>query len=284
MAGVSLVVAGIDEAGYGPLLGPLCIGFSAFRIGRWQAGEAAPDLWELMSTGVCRKPGDKQRRVAVEDSKKLKLANSSQKHHPVAHLERGVLAFLAAAGDEQARIAADLELFETLCAACEGHAWYAGEARPLPVGHSPQEIGIAANEVRRAAHGAGVEMLAIRCRAVGEAQFNDVVERAGTKAAATELAIGSYLRGAWERWAAEPDRAEGGPRVVCDRQGGKDRLRTGSVAARARRDRQRPRGIRSRLPLPAPRRRPRDDRALPRRSREQAPPCGAGVHGGQVCP
>ncbi len=221
MAGVSLVVAGIDEAGYGPLLGPLCIGFSAFRIGRWQAGEAAPDLWELMSTGVCRKPGDKQRRVAVEDSKKLKLANSSQKHHPVAHLERGVLAFLAAAGDEQARIAADLELFETLCAACEGHAWYAGEARPLPVGHSPQEIGIAANEVRRAAHGAGVEMLAIRCRAVGEAQFNDVVERAGTKAAATELAIGSYLRGAWERWAAEPDRAEGGPRVVCDRQGGR---------------------------------------------------------------
>ncbi|MBX3358863.1 MAG: hypothetical protein KF745_10580 [Phycisphaeraceae bacterium] len=218
---MSLVLAGIDEAGYGPMLGPLCVGFSAFRIVVWESGEGAPDLWDLLSAGVCRKPGDRRRRVAVEDSKKLKLANSSQRHHPVAHLERGVLAFLGAMGDEGVRVTTDTELFDRLFVTPEGHDWYACEPRPIPVGQSAEETGITANTIRLAAHGAGVEVLAMRCRAVGEAQFNDIVDRAGTKAAATELAIGSYLRSAWDRWAAEPNRADGGPRIVCDRQGGR---------------------------------------------------------------
>ena len=49
-------IAGIDEAGYGPLLGPLCVGVSVFHVEQWGEGEAAPNLWKLLSAGVCRKP------------------------------------------------------------------------------------------------------------------------------------------------------------------------------------------------------------------------------------
>jgi ribonuclease HII len=215
---MALILAGIDEAGYGPMLGPLCVGAAVFRVEGWEPDGRAPDLWDLLSSGVCRRAGDRHRRVAVEDSKRLKLPNSSATLHPLTHLERGVLAFLGAAG---ARPATDLALFGVLGSACEPHAWYAGDPRPLPVAHTPDQLAIAANEVARAMHAAGVSLAALRCRMVGETAFNDVVAARGTKAAATEAALGALVRGVWERWSAEAGQDAGGPRIVCDRQGGR---------------------------------------------------------------
>lgn len=208
------------------MLGPLCVGAAVFRLESWQPGDGggAPDLWDMLSTGVCRKANDKRRRVAIEDSKKLKLANSSATHHPLTHLERGVLSFLACRAADAGgpfRPESDHALLEALTASLEPHAWYAGDPRPIPVGQSPEQIGIAANGVARAMSEAGVHLVALRCRVVGERAFNQVVEEAGTKAAATELALGSYLRGIWDKWAGDINRPEGGPRVVCDRQGGR---------------------------------------------------------------
>jgi len=82
-----VIYAGIDEAGYGPLLGPLCVGASAFRLADVRDASTAPDLWSLLSLGVCRKPKDARRRIAIADSKKLKSAGDQ----PLIHLERGVM-------------------------------------------------------------------------------------------------------------------------------------------------------------------------------------------------
>ncbi|VAX40068.1 hypothetical protein MNBD_PLANCTO03-1594, partial [hydrothermal vent metagenome] len=90
---MALIYCGIDEAGYGPMLGPLCVGFSAFRLAQWEPDAGAPDLWQVLEAAVCRKGRDARSRVAVADSKKLKLSNQSKTRHPLTHLERGVLAF-----------------------------------------------------------------------------------------------------------------------------------------------------------------------------------------------
>ncbi|MCZ7632744.1 MAG: hypothetical protein M5U20_04580 [Phycisphaerales bacterium] len=100
---MALIYCGIDEAGYGPMLGPLCVGFAAFRVEGWTVGESAPDLWGALGSGVCRDPGDKRGRVAVADSKRLKLSNQSKSRHPLTHLERGVLAFAGVGGRCAAR-------------------------------------------------------------------------------------------------------------------------------------------------------------------------------------
>jgi hypothetical protein len=80
-----VIYAGIDEAGYGPLLGPLCVGCAAFVLpdaGDAPATSAAdappPCLWKALSAAVCRATNDKRRRIAVEDSKK-----KIEAHEPV---------------------------------------------------------------------------------------------------------------------------------------------------------------------------------------------------------
>jgi hypothetical protein len=232
---VSLIYAGIDEAGYGPLLGPLCVGMSVFRVEGWQEGEAAPDLWERLSAGVCRRPGRGKakgkgdRRVAVDDSKALKLSNSSLTRHPLVHLERGVGAFVGllpsdrrddGSGGEGGMPRTDEALFAMLGAEVPREPWYRAASAPaFPVGLSADELVLVRNSVSRAMAAGGVRVEVMTCEVFGEGVYNRIVTEGGSKASATEAALVKHLWCVWDGF-AEVDQA-GGVRVVCDRQGGR---------------------------------------------------------------
>ena len=64
--------AGIDEAGYGPMLGPLCVATSVFRVDEATPEDGPPDLWSRLEEVVGSRPRDPRRRIAVADSKRLK--------------------------------------------------------------------------------------------------------------------------------------------------------------------------------------------------------------------
>lgn len=223
---MALVIAGIDEAGYGPLLGPLCVGMAVFRVPDWEPGRPAPDLWKLLEKGVCRKPGDKQGRVAVADSKRLKLANDVKTKHPLCHLERGVLGFARCAGRA---IAHDADLLAALGVQgpeSDAAPWYGGEPIDLPLGCTPGELAITANRLGVALGNAGIEVLDLRCIVTREREFNETIRRTGTKGETTLAAVGGHLRHVLERWGGGPEAV----RVVCDRLGG--RTGYGGVLAR----------------------------------------------------
>ena len=59
-----LLYAGIDEAGYGPMLGPLCVGMSIFLVERHQEGTPPPNLWDMLEEAVCSSPRDKRMMTA----------------------------------------------------------------------------------------------------------------------------------------------------------------------------------------------------------------------------
>jgi len=232
----ALIYAGIDEAGYGPTLGPLCVALTVFEVRRWTPGDAAPDLWSLLKRAVSRTPSATGRRagrtsvrqgvrIAVNDSKKLKIANHDPRRHPLTHLERGVLAFLAASGSQHQT---DASLLRSIGADDLPQEWYAGDPVPLPLTTTPEHLALMSSRLSVACADAGVRMLDMRCLAVHERAFNDGLTRLGSKADVSFCAVAALLRRVWKSRAVLIRAGSSGmlgpagaPRVVIDRQGGR---------------------------------------------------------------
>lgn len=233
-----MVLVGIDEAGYGPLMGPLCVAMTVFRVpepehpvGEDASAHAAktPNLWTLLSQGVSKSPGrsgktDAKGRVAIADSKVLKLANSVTTTHPLVHLERGVLTFLRHRASAPCAPTTDLELFDALHEPAfdrvrqlaGAHAAYQGPGHAIPAGTATGALGITANVVGRALATSGVEILDMACVMVFEPTFNATVRTGLNKAEVSGMAVGALFRRAIARFAGL-----GRMGIVCDRQGGR---------------------------------------------------------------
>jgi ribonuclease HII len=111
------VLVGIDEAGYGPLLGPLVVSSAAFEI---PDELLKADMWRLLADSVGRKRLRLGGRLLINDSK---LAYN--KSIGITHLQRTVLAVLKCLGQNPRTIG---ELLAILCPDClerlGGYAWY----------------------------------------------------------------------------------------------------------------------------------------------------------------
>lgn len=210
-----LVYAGIDEAGYGPMLGPLCVGLAVFGVRDWLPGQPAPDLWQRLNPSVVRTPKEAAKGgIPIADSKRLKLSNQSVTRHPLVHLERGVLTTLAAGCSDHTISASDSELLNTLHADLGHSAWYSGEPMPLPCGNDEGMLRIDAAQLKSSMDHAGVELLDLRVLVFDENRFNELLAQHQSKAMVVEAALESQLRSANEH--VTDGRTL---RVVADRQG-----------------------------------------------------------------
>ncbi len=247
-----VVYAGIDEAGYGPVLGPLVVARTVFRIDetpRAFASAAAtttaapltgggtpgrptstPCLWTLLSSAVARSLRERGGRVAVADSKRLYNASVG-----LRHLETGVLGFLGCLdrgegppgegppGERSTAEAAPGTLDGLLAALGDeelrppGLPWYGdpGGWPRLPCAAEPAEVGTSGGRLREAARRAGVTVEDLRVDVVFEDRFNALVGRLGSKAACAWLSVGLHLESIWRRFGRDR------PLVVIDRQGGR---------------------------------------------------------------
>jgi len=211
-----LIYAGIDEAGYGPLLGPLCVACTVFAVRDFDGSvdDGGCDLWKRLNKAVCRKRTDKRHRIAVDDSKLLKGAPDGP-HHPLKFLERGVLSFVAARSEAPAMSCCSDLLGHLEVSAC-ARDWYT-TSTPLPVGQTLDELRIAAARLHKTLAEQGVSCELMRCEAIDAAEFNDQVDRMGNKANVNLCAAMRLIDVVWQRW------PEHHPTIVVDHHGGRVR-------------------------------------------------------------
>ena len=243
-----LIYAGIDEAGYGPMLGPFVVARSVFAMepdghagwhGQAESAELArasdahsanapapeprplapepfmepPCLWRRLNKVVCRRGTDKRRRIAVGDSKKLYTPAAG-----LGTLERGVLAFAELAGhscDTLERLLHGLGM--------DGRSrtpdllWYHDrDGGPvLPSAWTPALMTMTHRRLRRHAEPAGVRAADLAAAVVYEDRFNRILAETGSKGDCAWRFVGEHLRAIWA------DYGEHHPWVVVDRQGGR---------------------------------------------------------------
>jgi len=266
------VYAGIDEAGYGPMFGPLLVGRMVLgfpSVNRADGDDAAApftgkQLWKKLSKAVCKDLTNRKGRIAVNDSKKLKLhakhdsgrvataapsavesesdgvesidaappaavatlaAGTAVAPAPISfkhleHLERGVLAFSALAGQRAANVCEWLDGLGEVChhnltalpwyEPTDAHPWNA-----LPCACTEGEIAVARNMLAAAAKSAGVEVLDLGAAVVFEDRFNKMAAATRSKAATSFTFVAGHLRAVWD------NHGQHNPNVIVDRQSGR---------------------------------------------------------------
>jgi hypothetical protein len=239
------ILIGMDEAGYGPNLGPLVVAATAWEVGAGGWGQGAErggrgleagsgesasasgngrtpgialkspgkmpglcetDLYRSLRSVVSRSPSEQ--RIAIADSKLLYRPGPG-----LRHLERGVHAALLALEQSVASWSA----FVDYCGADpDGHyqrlCWHDGVDCLLPVDASAEELARLGARLARACKGAGVRPLLIRARLVFPAELNELIDYFGSKGAALSHVTIGLLRDVLELVRRE---SPGGPVAVA---------------------------------------------------------------------
>jgi hypothetical protein len=226
-----MIVAGIDEAGYGPLLGPLVVGCCAFEVeceaaaggsdgdepgpypgtDQAEAGPAPPPcLWKRLRKHVSRNRTRGGRKLHVNDSKVVYSPAGG-----LRELERSILALLAASGD----CPEDLDglLSRTAAGAVDelaAYPWYeAPPGEPFPIEQEGLSVRLFAKALRAEMQRSATRMVHLAGRIVFERRLNEMFDATRNKSNALWSITASHLDhllrtfGRQDLW------------VVCDRQG-----------------------------------------------------------------
>jgi ribonuclease HII len=205
------VLVGIDEAGFGPILGPLVISYSAFSL-PYNLLEA--DLWQVLKKSVGSRRRHLAGRLLIADSKK-----AYSKSQGIKHLQRTVLSTLNCFGEAPTTLA---ELMTLLCPDClarlSDYPWYKDAAgRRILVDEADKAIASAVLGDDMSSN--GIKLLALKSRCLDVAHYNRMVSAVKNKASVLFTATSGLIKEAFDNF------ADDNLQIIIDRQGGRVRYR-----------------------------------------------------------
>lgn len=205
------VLVGIDEAGYGPLLGPLVVSAASFSI---PDDLLKADLWKVLDGAVGKTKRNLAGRLLITDSKKAHTKASG-----VTHLRRGVLAALGSLADKPEFSENAHHLLNTLCPECSkrltDYPWYEKLA-VQSLEADGRDIEIASGVLSRALADNGMALSGVSSRCLDVGYYNSQVDKVKNKSNVLFTALCGLILD-------ELNKAPEGEvvQVIVDRQGGR---------------------------------------------------------------
>ena len=205
------VLVGIDEAGYGPVLGPLVVSSSSFSL---PCHFLTSDLWQILEKSVGKRRKHLAGRLLITDSKK-----AYNKSVGIKNLERTVLTVLKYLSIEPTEL---YELIKLLCPDClerlNDYPWY-GDFKNFYLSSDITDVAIASKVFANDLASNGMELLDIRSCCLDVAHYNEMVEVVKNKANVLFTATCQLIKRAHDNFAGDD------LHIIVDRQGGRVRYR-----------------------------------------------------------
>ncbi|MCG8406076.1 MAG: hypothetical protein MI923_12840 [Phycisphaerales bacterium] len=205
-----IILVGIDEAGYGPILGPMVASATAFEV---PGGLSDACLWKALRKSVRETTETRDSRIPILDSKKL-----YHRKEGLARLERSVLSAVHA---WQGSPSTMRRLLGCLCSnvleRLGEYPWYREADPDLPTSADAGSIRIAGNLLKRDLSTQSIRLAGCWSEVLLEGQYNRLVNQTRNKAV---VLFGLVLR-LIHRVAEAYPRHE--LRIFVDKQGARDR-------------------------------------------------------------
>lgn len=181
---------GLDEAGYGPNLGPLVLASSACHV----PDGAHKCLWKILSAAVRKAEHSDDGRLLIDDSKKVNDGKSG-----LSRLEAGVLAVMALRREQ---LATTLEYLTEVALGdsvddLHGEPWFEA-AFPLPAVHCPDGLRSIASTMADASATANVQWGPIRSVVIPAPKFNRLLDEWKLKSGVLATGVIALLRATLE--------------------------------------------------------------------------------------
>ncbi len=207
------ILVGIDEAGFGPLLGPLVVSSCSFSIPQ-QMLDA--DLWQVLQKSVSIKRAHIAGRLLITDSKK-----AYSKSIGIGHLQRTVLACCRCLDKNPTTLT---ELIKVLCPESlerlAEYPWHKG-ITDYHIRADATDINIASNVFNDDMAANGIKLLELKSCCLDVAFYNKMVSEVKNKSSVLFSTTSQLIKNAYDSFEAEC------LQILVDRQGGRAHYRKG---------------------------------------------------------
>ncbi len=210
------ILVGIDEAGYGPVLGPLVVSMAAFKM---PDAALAESMWECLRVSVSKKVAGSNGRIAINDSKKLHTKKSKY-----AVLQRTILACLAVKNDKKLPYTFEellLELDGYLADELKKYPWYQSQISECDLEFDEQDVLMAANAFKVNLADNDMQLLELATHPLDVDQYNQQVEAANNKATVLFSLASQYMYQVMKKYGKKENNLQ----IIIDKHGGRDRYR-----------------------------------------------------------